>query len=179
MTLVFDTSVLSCFARASRLPLLNQLTSMNRRRVTTREVLQEAEEGIRAYHELAAIKEQRWLKEVTVSKPKEIRYLAEFSRRLVDRKNRNLGEASALAWAKAHGAVIFSDDQTAIVLAREQGMHTLRTLVLIVDGVRRGLLGQNQAGLLVDELIGGGARFPCKGGSAFLQWANCEGLLDR
>jgi len=101
-----------------------------------------------------------------------------FSKRLVDRKNRNLGEASALAWAKARGGVIFSDDQTAIVLAKEQGIRTLRTLVLIVDGVRRGLLSQNQAGLLVDELIGGGARFPCKGGSAFLQWANCEGLLD-
>jgi len=79
---------------------------------------------------------------------------------------------------KAHGGVLLADDQTAAVFAREQGIPLKRSLALISDGIRSGLLGQRDAGILVDELIAGGARFPCKGGSAFLQWANSEGLLD-
>ena len=43
-TLVFDSSVLSCFARAGRLELLHQIAA-ERRRVVTRDVVVELEEG--------------------------------------------------------------------------------------------------------------------------------------
>ncbi len=64
MILVFDTSVLSCFARAGRLDLLDRLTGTSKRRVTTRAVIDEIERGISDHPCLVSVGEQRWLETV-------------------------------------------------------------------------------------------------------------------
>ncbi|HUU00902.1 MAG TPA: hypothetical protein VM425_05605 [Myxococcota bacterium] len=176
---MFDTSVLSCFARADRLEVLDKLTASSVRRVTTRAIIDEIERGIPANPALISVGEQRWLEKVPVDSPEELGYFAEFARRLVDRKGRNVGEASALAWIKVHGGVLFSDDQYAIVIAKEQGITPQRTLRLLVKSVCDGLLRQEEAATLIDELIAGGAWFPCNGSAEFLSWANREGFFDR
>lgn len=179
MTLIFDTSVLSCFSRADKLQVLDLLTRGEGRRVTTHAVLHELRQGIPTHPKLALAEEQRWIAPVAVDGLEELKRFAEFSRRLVDHQNRNVGEASALAWAKVHGCVFLSDDQTALLIADEYNIRRRRTLAIIANGVRSNLLSQPEAGALVDDLIGGGAHFPCRGGSEFLSWANREGLLDR
>jgi len=179
MNLVFDTSILSCFSRANDLEQLELLTGYADRRVTTRAVIDELRQGMSDYPKLAMVEEQSWLQHVSVDGLDELRLFAEFSRRLVDSKNRNIGEASALAWAKKHDGTFLSDDQTAIVLAKEKGIEYRRTLALVADGVCRKTISQTEAGALVDELIDGGAHFPCRGGSEFLAWANIRGLFDR
>jgi len=178
MTLVFDTSVLSCFARAERLHLLDRLTNGRGRRVATRAVIDEIGNGIPLHPNLAEVARTSWLEQVSADGLDELKYFAKFSRRLVDQKNQNVGEASALAWTKVHMGVFLSDDQTAIDLAKEERIKCERTLRLIVNGVQQGRLYKNEVATLVDELISGGARFPCKGGSEFLSWANLQGFFD-
>ena len=95
----------------------------------------------------------------------------------MDSEGRNKGEASALAWIAVNGGVLLSDDQAAIQFAAERKMKRKRTLKLICDEVRQGVLRQEEAAILVDDLIAGGARFPCSGGSEFISWANRVGLL--
>ena len=177
MTLVFDTSILSCFARANRLQLLDQLTASNQRRVTTRAVIGEIENGIPIHQALVSVGEQGWLEHVPVDSLEELVHFAEFAKRLVDQKGRNIGEASALAWIKVNGGILLTDDQIAIQFAKEQEITTLRTLRLLCQSVCSKLLSQEEAATLVDELIVGGARFPCKGGAEFLSWANREGFF--
>lgn len=179
MNLVFDTCVLSCFARAGRLATLDLLTEGKGRRVTTRAVLDELRRGATDHSELAAVEDQHWLYKVAVDGLQELQYFAEYARRLVDHRNRNVGEASALAWIRVHGGIFLTDDQTAIAIAKENKVKTLRTLSLIASGVCTKLLSEEQSSTLVDELLAGGAHFPCKGGAEFLSWANREGLFER
>ena len=178
MILMFETSVLSCFARADRLDLLAKLTSDSTRRVTTQAVIEEIEKGIPIYPKLVLISQQRWLEKVSVDGLEELAHFAEFSRRLVDQNGRNVGEASALAWIMVNAGVLISDDQDAIQITNEKCIETMRTLRLLGRSVCKGLLTKEDAATLVDELISGGARFPCKGGAEFMSWANREGLFD-
>jgi predicted nucleic acid-binding protein len=143
MTLVFDTSVLSCFSRVDKLQVLELLTKNKGRRVTTHAVFDELRQGIPTHSKLALVEEQQWLAPVAVDGLEELKLFAEFARRLVDRKNRNVGEASALAWVKVHGGIFLCDDQTALVIAKEQGIESLRTLALVANGVCRGLFDRN------------------------------------
>jgi predicted nucleic acid-binding protein len=175
-TLVFDSAPLSCFARASRLPMLEQLTEGDER-VTTRAVLEEISEGVRDYAELQSVLELAWLQIKAVDGLEELRLFAAYARRLGAGRH-NIGEASVLAWAEAHGAIAFTDDEVAVQIGRERGVRVQRTLALVARGVRRGLLTDAEAHTLVDELQRGGARFPF-GPGEFIPWARQQGLLDK
>jgi predicted nucleic acid-binding protein len=83
----------------------------------------------------------------------------------------------ALAWAEANGGVAVMDDQVAVDIARARRLEVRRTLALVAEGVRTGLLDEPQAAELVDALRAGGARFPCTG-DEFIQWASDMGLLS-
>jgi predicted nucleic acid-binding protein len=173
--LVFDTSVLSAFARARRLELLDLLTA-GHRRVTTRAVIDELERGCPDHPELRDALAAPWIEEVPVETPGELRFFAEYSRRLVAGE-RNIGEASVLAWAEAHQAIAIVDDQAAVQCGRERGVEVRRTLALVARGVKRGVMEAAGACKLVDELVQtGGARFPCSG-EGFVGYARREGLL--
>lgn len=175
-TLVFDSAPLSCFARARKLPLLEQLTRGDER-VTTRAVLDELSEGVREHSELRDALGLQWLQLKSVEGLDELRLFTEYARRL-GAGTHNIGEASVLAWAEAHDAIAFTDDNVAVQIARERGVRVQRTLALVARGVRRELLSEAEAHQLVDELLRAGARFPCSAGE-FISWAREQGLLDK
>jgi predicted nucleic acid-binding protein len=172
--LVFDSSPLSCFARSGHLVLLERLT-VGHERVTTRAVLNELESGCADFPRLQDALALPWLSPVPVDRLDELRLFAEYSRRLVA-GDRNVGEASVLAWAEANGGIALIDDQAAVQVGRERGVEVRRSLALIARGVRVRLMSKAEAAGLVDDLLRVGARFPCAG-DEFVAWAMAAGLL--
>jgi len=175
MVLVLDSSVLSSFARARRLQLLERLTA-DFERVTTTAVVVELGAGTGEHPELANAVQLPWLSARAVESLDEVRLFAAYAARLVA-GTRNVGEASVLAWAEAHGAAALVDDQVAAQVGRQRGVTVKRSLALIARGIRRGLLGREEGAALVDELVQAGGRFPCTG-ATFIRWAEEQGLLE-
>jgi predicted nucleic acid-binding protein len=174
MVLVLNSSPLSCFARADRLLLLEQLT-VGYDRVTVKAVLGELEDGSRTYPALRSVSRLPWLRVEPADDLSELRLFAEYSRRLVSGRH-NVGEASVLAWAEAHGAIAVLDDQAGVQMGRERGVEVRRTLALIARGIRDGILSESGAAGLVDDLIRGGARFPTTA-AGFIGWIRDHGLV--
>jgi predicted nucleic acid-binding protein len=174
MVLVVDSSVLSTFARARRLPLLERLTA-DFERVTTTAVVWELRAGIGEHPALTDAVELTWLPARAVESLDEVRLFAAYAARLVA-GTRNVGEASVLAWAEAHGAAALIDDQVAVQLGRARRVTVKRSLALIARGIRRGLLRREEGVALVDELIKAGGRFPCTG-ATFIRCAEEQALL--
>jgi predicted nucleic acid-binding protein len=173
-TLVFDSAPLCCFGRAKQLELLERLTA-GAERVTTQAVLDEIRDGVSEYPELQEVLELRWLRVERLETLEHLRLFALYARRL-GADQHNVGEASVLAWAEAHGALAFTDDQAAVTIARERSVKVQRTLALVARGVRRGLLTEAQGDALADELLRAGGRFPFAPGE-FIAWARRENLL--
>lgn len=171
---VFDSAPLSCFARAGKLRLLEQLTA-GHDRVTTRAVLEELDAGVRDYPLLQEVHTLKWLRSEPVDGLPELRLFAEYARPLGAGMH-NIGEATVLAWAEFHQATAFTDDEVAVQLGRKRGVTVRRTLALVADGVKRGLLSELEAQALADELVRAGARFPFSPGT-FIAWAKRHGLL--
>ncbi len=123
--LVFDSTVLSSFARSGLLGLLEKLTSGYDRVVPT-PVLQELRNGISPHPGLATVDECAWLREVRVDGLVELISFSEFHQRL-GAGERNVGESSVLAWAQRHEGVALTDDQSAAQLAKEKRIEVRRT----------------------------------------------------
>jgi predicted nucleic acid-binding protein len=171
--------VLSPFARAGKLDVLQQLTA-KRRRVVPRAVLEEIDDGVLDHSRLAEVRGAGWLEPVPTDSLAELRVLSQYLAGLgVDDHGRNVGEAATLAWAEVHKAVALVDDALAVTFARKRGCTVVRTLRLITQAVIGQVLTDADAALLIDILIReGGARFPCDG-SGFVAWAEDQGLLVR
>lgn len=133
--LVFDSAPLSGFARAGSLLLLEQLT-VGDERVTTPAVMDELSAGVSEHPQLHDIQGLAWLRVVPTDSLEVLRLFVIYANRLGSGVH-DLGEATVLAYAEAHGAVAFSDDQAAVQLGRERGVRVQRTLSLVA----RGLLG--------------------------------------
>jgi len=166
--LVFDTSVLSPFARAGLLGLLERITAGHLRHVT-RDVLDELSRGTDRWPELGAVAASGWLQPVKVESVGEFVVFAVCSQRLVS-GSRNVGECATLAWAEVHGAVAVTDDQVAYDLGRERGIPVVRSLRLLGSALRAGILGEAEAEKAVDLLLSNGARLPFQSGADFLRW---------
>jgi predicted nucleic acid-binding protein len=173
--LVIDTSVLSPFARSRRLHSLELLTR-GLRRVTTALVRAEIDRGIAQYPELIGVVQARWLGTVGLGEPSMLMRFAEFTRVLVDKSGRNAGEASVLAYARVTGCPALVDDGTACDVGKQHGVRVRRSLALIACGIRNGGLAESEARELVDDLIAGGARFPCTA-DGFIAWCCQRGIL--
>lgn len=173
-TLVLDTSLLSCFARAGRLEQLARLTE-GFRLVTTGAVMEELRRGAATYPVLQEAMTLPWLEVVALEGLEDLAILSEYANLLVSGE-RNLGEAEVLAWAEGHEGIPVTDDQAAVQAARLRGLSPKRTLALVARGVRLGWLSSEGAASLVDELIQGGARFPCSG-REFMVWASDSRLI--
>ena len=172
-----DSSVLSAFARAGRLDMLERLTA-GRRRVVTEAILGELDRGCADHPALADVRALLWLEVVTTGSPSELVVFNEYIR-ILGSAGRNVGEASLLAWAEVTpGAAVAMDDDDAVSAARRRKQVVVfRTLSLLCNGLHGRLLTVDAARMLVDELVtAGGARFPCDG-STFVQWAERNGLL--
>ena len=174
-SLGFDSSVLSAFARARRLDDLESLTA-GYSRIVKPAVLEELAIGSVMYPALAAVKELPWLHPVVGETVEELVVFDEYVRALGE-GTRNIGESSLLAWAEVSAGVAFIDDGPAVQIAKSRGVIVRRSLALIMEGRRTGLLNSAAARVLVDELVTlGGARFPCDGAS-FEAWAESHGLI--
>jgi predicted nucleic acid-binding protein len=173
--LVIDTSALSPFARSRRLHSLEFLTR-GLRRVTTTLVREEIEQGIEDHPELIDVSRARWLFTVDLGEPAMLMRFAEFTRVLVDKSGRNAGEASVLAYALVTGCPALVDDRTACDVGKQRGVGVRRSLALIAGGIRNGSLAEHDGRELVDDLIAGGARFPCSA-DGFIAWCCQCGFL--
>ncbi len=173
----FDSSVLSAFARARRLEVLERLTN-GHRRVVTKAVLDEMDRGIAMHRLLADIRGLTWLEIVGVDALTELIAFSDFVR-ILGSTGRNIGEASILAWAQISGGVAIVDDQAAVNAARAKNVVVRRSLALVGDGVHRKVITMDEARSLVDDLAAsGGARLPCDG-AGFEAWAEANGLALR
>ncbi len=160
--LVFDSAPLSAFARARQLRMLDRLAA-NDERVTTTAVVDELRAGLREYPELQDAIDLPWLRVEPLDDLHELFLFGQYARRLGSGRH-DVGEATVLAFAEAHGAVAFTDDQTAAQVGRERGVKVVRTLALVARGVRNGLLTGPESVGLVDELIRSGGRYPVSAG---------------
>jgi predicted nucleic acid-binding protein len=175
VALGFDSSVLSPFARAKRLDVLEQLTA-GHRCVVTRAVLDELDRGSVAYPRLAEVRSRSWLEVVAANSLDELVAFSYYVR-VLGSGDRNVGEASILAWAEVSSGVAVVDDNAAVSAARTRNVAVRRSLGLLCDGLHRKALTIEQARTLVDELVSaGGSRFPCDG-AGFESWAESNGLL--
>jgi len=102
--------------------------------------------------------------------------VAEYMRRLGS-GDRDLGEATVLAWAEVHGAIAVIDERVGTRHGRGRGVDVHGTLWVIAKAIRGGLLSDEQASEIVQALSDADASFPCDG-STFIEWARQEGLLD-
>ena len=173
-TLVFDSSVLSCFARAARLEALRTLTE-GHGRVVTRAVMEEIENGIPRFARLDDVRRCGWLEVVRGDSLEELIAFSHYVEILGSGK-RNIGEATVLAWAETHSAVAVLYDQAGVNAGKQRGVRVKRTLALVSTGVGRGVLSEGDAQFLVDALIASGARLPCDG-RQFMAWCGRNGLL--
>jgi predicted nucleic acid-binding protein len=175
MKLIFDTSVLSCFARAAHLDVLEAATR-GHERLVPRAVRDEIKLGTVDHPRLAAVLELEWLKEVPVDSLGELAAFVRYARHL-SAGERNIGEASVLAWAEVHGATAVLDDQDAVQCAKASGVKVACSLSIVSTGLKENRIDMGRAQSIVDDLIElGGARFPCDG-AGFAAWARENGIL--
>jgi predicted nucleic acid-binding protein len=172
--LVFDSSPLTHFARAGRLAVLDQLTSRYRR-VVPRAVLDEIRAGESQYPPLADVRNADWLELVACDGLAELQALARYFQ-VLGSGQRDIGEASVLAWAEVNDGVAVVDERAATRAGQQRGVIIHGTLWLIANGVKTGVLPLMDAERLVDQLRAAEAWLPCTG-AEFLSWAKDRGLL--
>ncbi len=174
MTIAFDNTPLSQFARADRLFDLEAITAGDRR-VTTEAVRDELKDGVQQHPAIEQVLTLPWLEIVSASSLQELRAFSEYARRL-GAGARNVGEASVLAWTEVNGGIAILDERAGTNQGRERGVEVHGTLWLVCLGYRSGRLDKSAATLLVDALRDAEAWFPCDG-VTFFKWAEREGLL--
>jgi predicted nucleic acid-binding protein len=174
VTIAFDCTPLSHFARARRLLELEAITA-GHRRVTTEAVRGELENALATFPEVDTVLRLSWLEVVSTGTLQELRVFAEYARRL-GAGPRNVGEASVLAWAEVNGAIAIVDERAATNQGRERRVEVHGSLWLICRGYRTGQLDRPAAEALVDALRDTQVWFPCSG-VTFFDWARREGLL--
>lgn len=154
--------------------MLDRLTAGNDR-VTTRAVVEEIKNGVAVYPDLQDVLDLAWLRVVSTDSLDELRLFAKYAARLGSGIH-DVGEASVLAWAEAHGAIAFTDDEAAVQAGRDDGVEVRRTLAVVARGIKHGVLSDGEADRLVDELLRAGGRFPF-GAGEFVRWARENGLV--
>jgi predicted nucleic acid-binding protein len=160
--LVFNSSPLSHFARAGRLAVLDRLTAAHRR-VVPQAVLDELRAGEPVHPPLAC------------DDLAELRAFAHYVR-VLGAGERDIGEASVLAWAKVNRGIAVIDERAGTQAAHARGVAVHGTLWLIANGLNAGELLLPEAERLVDQLRSTDARLPCSG-AEFFEWAKAQGLL--
>jgi len=176
-SLIFDTTCLSHFACAGRLPALESLVDPFRC-IAPVEVRIEIRAGTAAIPALADVLTADWLESVELSETRELSAFARYKTLLGGGSRENTGEAAVLAWAGVHGDVAIIDERAASRIAQRDGIMAHGSLWLVVQGVRRGELRRSAAEQLVDELRATGMRLPTDGRSLF-SWAHEQGLLPQ
>lgn len=173
--IALDTMVLSGFARAGILNVLERLVA-GMRAVTTRAVLDELRNGIEEFPALQASLGLPWLEEVSLTTRVEMGVFGEYSRLLMSGVDGNVGESTVLAWAEVHGAAVVIDEIPGRRAGKERKVEVRGTLWLIAHGINRAVLSPTEAAQLVDALREVRVYLPCNG-ATFLEWAQEHGLI--
>lgn len=175
LVLVLDASPLNHFARARHLATLRKLLAEHER-VTTRAVMEELARSAEQFREIGDAVNLDWIQVVSCDELRELYLFAQYMNQLGNAE-RNAGEATVLAWAEAHGASAYVDDQVAYNIGRKRGVKVHRTLRLVVGSVRAGLLTEKSAQGLVRDLVDSDARFPAAARENLFDWARSQHLL--
>jgi predicted nucleic acid-binding protein len=170
--LVFDASPLSHFARAGELKALRDIVG-DFECVTTKAVISELCKGASRYPSIHDAIELEWISTVRCDDLHELYLFGKYMNRLGNIE-RNAGEASVLAWAEAHSATAYVDDQVACNVARSRGVRVHRTLQLIVNAYRNGVLNEVTAQALIRALADSDARFPSAAREDLFHWARSQ-----
>ncbi|SFD27567.1 hypothetical protein [Streptomyces aidingensis] len=172
---VLDTGPLSHFARAQWLGVLK--TILKGHPVLIPDVVaEELRNGTGQYHHLRCVLDAEWIETVTLETPAQLAAFVRYERRLVGPDGRNLGECGVLALAESRpGAVAVLDDRVAVQAARGR-VTVRRTLGLLCDAIRAGLLTVPLVSAMADDLLRTEYRLPFPPGG-FAAWCAREGLF--
>ena len=170
---VFDTGPLAHFARAGWLGVLKSLVGQ-RSALIPMQVVAELQAAARE-PSIAAVLDAEWIERHELGTDAEPRSFASFAERLVSGE-RNLGESAVLAVAATMPAQAVIDDSAAHKAAQRAGVSSIRTLALLCDAIRRGLLTTSLVSNIADDLLVTEYRLPFEPGR-FIPWAIAEGLL--
>jgi predicted nucleic acid-binding protein len=175
--LVLDASPMNHFARAGHLETLQKLIAAHEYEcVTTRAVVAELQQGTDRHAEIGDAIGLDWIRVVPCDDLRELYLFAQYMKQLGN-EERNAGEATVLAWAEAHGAAAYVDDQVACNVGRNRGVTVHRTLHLIVNAFRVDLMTEDAAVSLVRSLLDSDARFPAAVNENLFDWARSQHLL--
>jgi predicted nucleic acid-binding protein len=150
---IFDTTVLSNFAAADRLELLE--TRYRGVAFITVEVNNELRKGVKAGYmyletalqQIESINPDGWLHVLIPQSPDEYRLRSEFDHFL------DAGEASCLALAVLRGLTFATDDLAARRLAKKNNVHLTGTLGVLIALVRDGTLSLAEANAMLTAMI--------------------------
>ncbi|MGV9991219.1 hypothetical protein [Streptomyces sp. NPDC003374] len=173
---VLDTGPLSHFAKAQWLGFLKAV--LKEYRVVIPDVVAaELRNGSTQHRHLESVLEAEWIETVPLESPTELLIYAEYERLMVGPDGRNIGECGVLALAETlPNAVAVVDDRVAVKAARDRSVTVRRTLNLLCDAIRSGLLTVPLVSALADDLLQGQYRLPFQPGE-FADWCTREGIL--
>ncbi|WP_345610015.1 hypothetical protein [Streptomyces sanyensis] len=173
---MLDTGPLSHFAKAQWLGVLKAV--LKEHRVVIPDVVAvELRNGSAQHHQLRSVLEADWVETVSLESPTELLAFAEYERRLVGSDGRNIGECGVLALAETlPNAVAVVDDRVAVKAARDRSVVVRRTLNLLCDAIRSGLLTVPLVSAVADDLLKGQYRLPFQPGE-FAEWCAREEIF--
>lgn len=174
-TYVLDTGPLNHFAKSQWLGVLKLI--LKETRVVIPDVVEnELRDGTAQHPHLAAVLEADWIEVVPLDTPEQLAAFVHYSQRLVGPDQRNLGECGVLALAETTtDAIAVIDDRVAVRAGNTRNVPVRRTLGLLCDAIRHGLLTVPLVSAVADDLLRNDYRLPFEPGG-FAQWADREGL---
>lgn len=173
---VFDTGPLAHFARAGWLSALESLVGSTRAIIPV-QVASELRKTTSHQAAIETVLEASWIEHHELSTDEELAAFGKFAARLMS-DGRNEGETAVLAIAATMPACAVLDDSVAHKIAQREGLSCKRTLALLCDAVRDGLLTAELVSDIVDDLIETEYRLPFAPGE-FIPWAIEQQLLPR
>lgn len=172
---VLDTGPLSHFARGQWLGVLKVV--LKDARVLIPDVVEaELRNGASRHSYLQAVLDADWIEVVALDTYDQLAAFAYYEQRLVGSDGRNVGECGVLALSETiTGAVAVLDDRVAGMAAKGRNIEIRRTLGLLCEAIRQGLLTVPLVSALADDLLENSYRLPF-GPGGFARWADQEGL---
>lgn len=172
---VLDTGPLSHFAKAQWLGAL-KVVLKDHRVLIPDVVAEELRNGSGQHRHLRSVLEADWIETVSLASSSQMSAFVYYERRLVGPNGRNIGECGVLALAETlPNAVAVVDDRVAVEVSRGR-VVVRRTLGLLCDAIRAGLLTVPLVSALADDLLQGQYRLPFEPGG-FADWCAREGIL--
>ncbi|WP_079038387.1 hypothetical protein [Streptomyces sp. NBRC 110028] len=173
---VLDTGPLSHFAQAQWLGVLKSILKVHHVLIPD-VVARELRHGVDQHPHLQSVLDAAWIETVPLETFAQLSAFVYYERQLVGPNGRNIGECGVLALAETlPGAVAVVDDRVAVAASRGRPVILRRTLGLLCDAIRAGLLTVPLVSALADDLLTGQYRLPFKPGG-FAEWCDREGIL--